>query len=258
MVKEFQKEYWEGVHQRSMARLPIIASLAEMFDEHKLFTKYLDARGGTLFEVGCAPGRWLAYFAKHFKMRVAGIDYAPDALELTRANLASQGFEADLAVADFFATELPASQYDVVYSRGFIEHFPETQPVVDRLVSIARENGGFVVTTVPNFLGINGWLRKNMAPASFAGHLAISASRLAELHERAGVRTLFCGYCGSPRIIMVRDTAEGGITFGGRFQRGLQTVVNVAFKRTCRLAGSVPRSRLLSPTIIYIGRRLRA
>lgn len=257
MVQEFQKQYWEGVHQQGGSKFPIVANPSDFPDEHRLFTKYLDARGGSLFEVGCAPGRWLAYFAKQFAMQVSGIDYAAEALELTRANMAFQGIEADLAVADFFSDDLPASRHDVVYSRGFIEHFPETQSVVNRLVGIVRE-GGHVVTTVPNFVGLNGWLRSKTAPTSYAGHVPIDARRLRELHENAGVETLFCDYCGVPRIIVVRDTTDGGIVEGRGIEHLLLTAVNVGCRRAFRLIGRSPRSRALSPTILYIGRRARS
>lgn len=255
MVQEFQKEYWEGVHQKARANLPIVASPSDFPDEHRLLTRHVNARGGTLFEVGCAPGRWLAYFAKQFDMKVAGIDYAAEALELTRANMSFQGIEADLAVADFFADDLPVSKYDAVYSRGFIEHFPETQSVVDRLVSIAKQDGGYVITTVPNFVGMNGRLRKWTAPASYAGHVPISAPRLAQLHEAAGVQTLFCGYCGVPTLIIRRETPSGAIVDAGGLPRFVCRIVNASTQRACRVVGRVPRSRLLSPTVMYIGVR---
>lgn len=254
MVQEFQKQYWEGVHQQGGSKFPIVANPSDFPDEHRLFTKYLDARGGSLFEVGCAPGRWLAYFAKQFAMQVSGIDYAAEALELTRANMAFQGIEADLAVADFFSDDLPASRHDVVYSRGFIEHFPETQSVVNRLVGIVRA-GGHVVTTVPNFVGLNGWLRSKTAPASYAGHVPIDARRLRELHENAGVETLFCDYCGVPILILRRDTPNGGVSEGGTLWRLACVLVNATTRRLCRRLRWVPRARLLSPTVVYIGRR---
>ncbi len=257
VVREPPREYWAEVHAAAVPNLPIQASPRQNPDEHRLFTRYLRIRGGTLFEVGCAPGRWLAYFARYFDMKVAGLDYVEAAVELTRRNLAMQGFDGDIRCADFYRDPLPAGAFDAVYSRGFIEHVPDTDAVVARIVGIARP-GGIVITTVPNFLGLNGRLRKRTYPESYASHVHLSPARLREAHEKAGVRTLFCDYCGVPVVIVRRpDFLERAFDTGlrRRIERRALGLLNAASQRTFRLLGRVPRSRLLSPTIMYIGER---
>jgi len=258
VVKEPPKDYWAAVHAAAVSQLPICASPEYNPDEHRLFCRYVQARGGTFFEVGCAPGRWMAYFARHFGMRVSGLDYVEDAVTLTLLNLQKQGLAGEVRCADFYRDDLPSGEFDVVFSRGFIEHVPDTDGVVRRIVDIARPSGGYVITTVPNFLGLNGWLRKRIFPDSYAAHVHLSPQRLRQAHEKAGVRTLFCGYCGVPVVIVRRpDFLQAAVqaSLRGRIESRLLALVNGLSRRGFGALGRVPRSRLLSPTIMYIGRR---
>jgi len=114
--------------------------------------------GSSLFEVGCAPGRWLAYFSKTHGLKTAGIDYSQTGVEKTRENLKLLGVEADVEQADFFHFT-PSRTYDAVMSLGFIEHFEDQQDVVRRHLALLKP-GGLLVLGVPNFRGIYGPLQR--------------------------------------------------------------------------------------------------
>lgn len=256
--REHSKDYWEDTHSPAFWGLPSCAKPEGIPDLHRLFLKYVDVRGGSLFEVGCAPGRFLAYFAKYFDMKVSGIDYVPAGVDLTKRNMSMQGIDADVVLGDFFNADLAWSGYDVVFSGGFIEHFPETQEVVSRIVSLANANGGYVITVVPNFLGLNGWLRKKLAPHSYAGHLRFSPQGVRELHEKAGAQTLFCQFCGHPQVMFRADPAEGGDVAHSSQVKILEWTIrylNVGTTLVWRKLRWVPRWRVFSPSIVYIGRR---
>ena len=101
--RELSKDYWEGVRRGS--KLPKTIRAASIPDEHAIFKRFLPQEGHgrtSLIEVGCAPGRYLDYFAKNFGYRVAGLDYAPEACELTRRNLAMLGVDAQIENTDLF------------------------------------------------------------------------------------------------------------------------------------------------------------
>lgn len=256
MLKVFPKEHWRTVH--TGYRLPLAVDPMTSPDHHRLFKKHLDIQGGTVFEVGCAPGAFLAYFAKHFGMQPAGIEYVEEGALLTQENLSMQGLVGDIVTGDFFQTNLPVATYDVVFSAGFIEHWPDTQAVVNRIVNLAKEPGGYVITTVPNFLGVNGFVFKHWAPGQYASHVHISGRQLREYHEKAGVETLFCDYGAIPRIMWPKTSERTGNKkrpVSDRLLLFAISVVNTPLKRMCRYVGRVPRSRLLSPMMIYIGRR---
>src|SRR5690348_6765120 len=85
-------------------------ALPDAIDERRSFDralatglrKLVRADSGDALEVGCAPGRWLAFLAHEFGLRVSGIEYTPDGAAATRRNLELLGVQgADIRQADF-------------------------------------------------------------------------------------------------------------------------------------------------------------
>jgi SAM-dependent methyltransferase len=105
-----------------------------------------------MFEVGCAPGRWLIWFNREFGYQAAGCDTSPRGLALTRQNLAMNGVEADLYEADLMSETLPEHAFDVIFSLGVIEHFTDPVPIIRRHLALLKP-GGTLVLEVPNFAG---------------------------------------------------------------------------------------------------------
>ena len=252
MVDVLSQDYWSGVH--AAHKLPQSIKPRRYPDEDRLFQKYLP-RGGSLFEIGCAPGRWLSYFAKRFDMEVGGVEYVPEAAALTTENLRVQDIHSRVICEDFFNADFSEAAYDLAYSRGFIEHFDDTPGVVARIASLTRP-GGYVVTTVPNMEGYYGWLFKKFAPKVYAGHVVIDQHRLREVHEMAGLETVFCNYGGVPNFYIPRDQdspAPKGLTL--KLERIMSKLINAAGPRLAGLIRWVPRNKTISPTVLYIGRR---
>jgi len=109
-------------------------------------------RGGRCFEVGCFPGGLLALCGE-LGYELNGIDLAPrvdtDMVEWLR----SLGYRVGrIANEDFFAAT-PAPEYDLVYSNGFLEHFPEWGTVLRRHAAWVKP-GGLLIVSVPNFAGL--------------------------------------------------------------------------------------------------------
>ena len=245
------EQFWNGV------RLPTEVNPKLWFDGYALLRRYLPRAPRRLVEVGCAPGRMLAFFARHFGYEVCGIDYAPEAIEATRRNLELLGIPAEVLCQNFFEYSEREGFFDVVYSLGFIEHFDDTAGVVGRLVRLAKPEEGYVVTEVPNLHGFGGHVVHLMSPEWFACHVRITLEQLVQVHEEHGVRTLFADYCGPPSVgLLVQHT-----NFARRHPRaaGILNVpfraVNCALRNASKWSGRVPRWRLLSPGILYIGRR---
>ena len=87
--------------------------------------------GSAACEIGCGASTWLPVLAAR-GVKVSGIDYSERGLELSRANLARKGVTAELIHGDVRDPKaLPAAQYDVIFSLGFIEHFDDA-PIVMR------------------------------------------------------------------------------------------------------------------------------
>ncbi|MEK7357014.1 MAG: class I SAM-dependent methyltransferase, partial [Bdellovibrionota bacterium] len=152
---QFWEDYWKG------CQLPSEVNPGIGFDRcfAKALTHHLKGVTGEVFEVGCAPGKWLAFMAKTFNMQPSGIEYSKAGIEATRKNLDLLGLPAEsLMTGDFFAAE-PQPRFDVVMSFGFIEHFDDPDAVVARHAAWLKP-GGRLVLGVPNFNGIYHPLQK--------------------------------------------------------------------------------------------------
>jgi SAM-dependent methyltransferase len=124
------------------------------------------AAGADVLEIGCAPGKWLLFYAERFGARPAGIEYTELGASLTRRNLAEVGVEGEVVHADFFTVE-PRSA-DLVLSLGFIEHFDDPVEAFKRHLEFLRPDGTLVIG-VPNFRGVLGTVQRWTDP----GHLAL-------------------------------------------------------------------------------------
>lgn len=163
-------------------------------------------RGERLVELGCAPGRWMVWYAERFGAAVSGVEYTERGAELTRENLDACGIEGSVHHVDFWDFE-PETGYDIVLSLGFIEHFTDVDSAFARHVALVRP-GGRIVLGVPNFQGLNRVLQRRFDPDWLALHNAEAMGHRSHLRRAAahGLRTLSVDYVGSfdPDLISTR------------------------------------------------------
>lgn len=163
--ERFWDEYWAGVvvPTRVDETVPFERALAAFLAE------VLAEEEGSVLEVGCAPGKWLAYVAQISRLMPAGIEYSRAGLAATRRNFAAHGIEPGALIeGDFFAIA-PERRFDVVMSFGFVEHFDDPCEVVARHLEWLRP-GGLLVIGVPNFTGVHGWMQRAVGPETYAAH----------------------------------------------------------------------------------------
>jgi SAM-dependent methyltransferase len=83
--------------------------------------------------------------------------------------------------------------YDVVFSMGVVEHFPDTLKVLEAVSAYLRP-GGVMVTIIPNYTGwlgkMKGWLNRE----SLERHELLTKEELQEMHQAGGFQTRYCGY----------------------------------------------------------------
>ena len=199
-------------------------SLPDAIDESRSFDRAV-ARGlrellrdasGQVLEVGCAPGRWLAFISKEFGLGVSGIEYTADGVAATRRNLELLGVRnADIREADFL-TAAPSPKYDVVLSLGFVEHFTDVEAVMRKHAAWARP-GGLIIVGVPNFRGVHGWLQRGLDPEVLARHnlTIMDVDKLAAIGRSAGLVTESARYLGSlePSLPIARAGVKGAADF---------------------------------------------
>lgn len=137
--------------------------------------------GARVLELGCAPGKLLAWMAAELGADVAGLDASAQGIEWARELFRALGLRGDLRHEDAFTTTFGPGAFDLVCSWGLIEHFDDPRPLVRQHVTLARP-GGRVLIGVPHYGGIygtlQGWLDRDnlrlhnlgiMDPAQLAG-----------------------------------------------------------------------------------------
>jgi SAM-dependent methyltransferase len=236
-------------------------ALLANYDHHilwdVLYEKYLPRRPGALaVEIGSAPGEHLCELHRRFGLEPFGIEYSDSGAALNRDLFRRAGVRpSNVLHADFFS-EAVSLQYrdafDVVISRGFIEHFDDAKSVVARHVELLAP-GGTLVITIPNLRGVNKALTWLFDPSLLPMHnLAImNRSAFAALFDGFGLSTVFCDYFG------IFNFSLFGASPGSIRERALhlctstQPLLNLAFRSLRGDRGA--ESRFFSPNLAYIG-----
>jgi SAM-dependent methyltransferase len=178
---------------------------------------------------------------------------------INRDNFTSWGFDPNHVIeSDLFADEFQSAyreQFDVVVSRGFIEHFTGLQAVIDAHVNLLKP-GGTLIVSIPNCFGLNYIVGlatvRELYPLHNLGLMRKDVFN--RLFARPDLETLFCGYQGGIDLGVIDggpDTAftRSVLTVTRSVQRGLNVVFNSLF------LGHVPETRYTSPNLLFIGRK---
>ena len=97
-------------------------------------------RGRRVLEVGCGAGVDLARFAKG-GASVVGVDIAPSAIDLARANFAQQGLDGEFHVANGEALPFPDDRFDLVYAHGVVQYTANPRRLVDECRRVLAPGG---------------------------------------------------------------------------------------------------------------------
>lgn len=161
-------DYWDegyGAIPSARFRSPFDPFPADMY---RLLARSI-GKGERFLELGCAPGKTLAWIRTHVGAEVVGIDYSRQGIGVARRYFETLHLDGDLRHEDLFSSALPAASFDCVFSAGLIEHFDAPDAVVKRHVELARP-GGRIVILVPNYGGVWGRAQARLDPANLAIH----------------------------------------------------------------------------------------
>lgn len=211
-----------------------------------IFEKFAQG-GGELFEVGCYPSTFSVFLAKRYKYRVNGIDFIPSYRERLIPDLLKQGISVgDFSEGDFLVFH-PSSQYDLVCSFGFIEHFVDTEGIIVKHIDLVKK-GGILIMTCPNFLGANYLLHKYLDGENLANH-NLNAMDL----------ILWRNVLTSHNMEILYHDYYGTFGFwGGKFMVGWKRPVAFSIDIVLRIFDSMidrPSSKF-SPYLISVSRRI--
>lgn len=188
--REYWREYWSG-------KEGLAETVSRSIIFHDLFESCLaNANVRTAIELGGFPGRYLAFLARFFEVDVTLLDFVADQTLLRRleeANRLAPG-TIRLVEGDLFTWE-PQQKYDLVYSVGLIEHFPDTDAIIRHHVRLLNE-GGVLLIIIPNLRGVNGLFQRVFDRHNFEAHYlgCMDPAYLREICAHAGLRDVRGGY----------------------------------------------------------------
>lgn len=141
--------YWENFYADQATEKRSILAVCSKYDEW--FDQAVAAAEielGSVLEVGCYPGRYLAYIASRYGLQPTGIDFNSDRTKIDLC-MKTMGVEHyDLIQGDFFQYQ-PEKTFDLVFSNGFIEHFDNFDQVLDLHAPLITP-GGALIVLIPN------------------------------------------------------------------------------------------------------------
>ena len=216
------------------------------------------APGAKVVEIGSAPGHHLVRLNRRYGYDPYGIEYADAGVRLNRRVFADSGLDPDHVIhSDFFAGDVLERYrgfFDVVVSRGFIEHFSEPVDVIDRHLALLKP-GGTLVVSVPNLRGFNWLCTRFSDPRALAMHnLRIMDRRVfLSLFSRPGLQRIFCGYYGTFDLVYAGASRRGLRKLLAIWAYGTQLLINAMLRLLFGARGA--EGATFSPLLMYIGRK---
>jgi SAM-dependent methyltransferase len=159
------REYWDRhIHDLEITRHPV--GSRGFFDDldqyhfeklhHLLRLVDFDGyRGRSVLEVGCGAGVDLARFAKG-GAEVTGVDLAPSAIELARANFSQQGLRGRFEVADGEHLPFHDNCFDLVYAHGVVQYAANPRQLVEECRRVVKPGGEAVFQVYNRVSWLNG------------------------------------------------------------------------------------------------------
>jgi SAM-dependent methyltransferase len=231
------------------------------YDDHLLweviFPKYLtQMQEARVLEVGSAPGEFLVQFARRFGCIPHGLDYSEVGVEVNKQVFGRNGFNpGNVIYADFFSDQFRKQyreSYDVVISRGFIEHFTDVESVIERHMDLLKP-GGRLIISIPNLRGINYVLADLFDKEAIPRHNTeiMRKTVFKRLFDRQDLEPVFCDYYGTFSFYLFTADQSKARRSGLKFAHKVQPVLNGVFRM---LFGNKGREcRYFSPSLLYIG-----
>ncbi|HNQ24962.1 MAG TPA: class I SAM-dependent methyltransferase [Phycisphaerae bacterium] len=232
------------------------------FLAQRVFRRYLPkAANWRCLEIGCAPGRNLIAFHRLFGYQPFGVEYSPVGAAETRESLAAAGFDpAHVIETDVFDSMFQrdhAGRYEVILSRGFIEHFTDPRRAVAAHVNLLAP-GGFLVCTIPNLRGWSYPFLALLSPEFLRSHntTIMRRARYRALFEGLGLGCLYCEYSGMFGLFGLALRHER--TWRGAVAKAADLLGEAADLALFTLLRGRSLETPWSPNLIYIGRKEQA
>lgn len=231
-----KQEYWEDYWSSYKLPLEIKKSKDSLYLNEILntFDTYLPKDSQlSILEIGGSPGQYLIYMHRQFGYKIHCLDYSEIGCLKTKENYELLNIQGEIYQQDLFSENLNLPLFDIVYSLGFVEHFSNLNPVIEKHLRLLKQ-GGILVIGAPNFLGINHWFLKRLAPELLSKHNleAMDISTWASFEKEFNLGIVFKGYVGGfePQIFNRREKKSFSNSILKSMARNLSSVFTHHFK----------------------------
>lgn len=110
--------------------------------------------GQRLLEVGCGLGNDLSRFAAA-GAQVTGIDLAPRAIQLARANFAQRGLGGEFMIMDGEALSFEDDRFDAVYCHTVLHFTPSPKAMIREIHRVLKPAGHAILMTLNRYSWMN-------------------------------------------------------------------------------------------------------
>ena len=218
-----------------------------------LFKKYLRKSNGEIcLEIGCVPGKFLAYICKTFGYFAEGIDYLEDSEKITGTTLKNNGINYyKIYKADFMDWD-PPERYDLVCSFGFIEHFTGSlnKKVIKKHIKLVKP-GGKLIVEVPNFRYCQYFVYYilNRGLSRIHNKETMNLTYYKNIARDNNLKILYLGYWGGPFEFLGEFVKYSNLNL----LQKLFYIILIIIKKTKILKNT--RNCFLSPFIVFIAEK---
>lgn len=182
----------------------------------------------TVCELGYAPGANILDMASvNSNIDYYGIDYSKLGIEKANVILKKANVKANMYLGDYM-TLIPEKLFDMVISKGLIEHAVDPVFAVSRHKTFTRP-GGKVVVLIPNYgHPLSQWFAKKIDPKVFESHNldVMNIKALENIMSKAGLKNIKIIQSGKAKM---RSSCPEH-TFSRQFWRTLAKLWNVGVR----------------------------
>ena len=245
-LKQYLGEYWRDY--------------AEYLEWDVIYDQYFPKQSGLkVIEVGSAPGTNLIRLHHTFGYEPFGVEYAEAGAQMNREVFCNNNIDPQNVIqADVFSPEFLSAyqgKFDLVISRGFIEHFTEMDKVIDAHLTLLKENG-LLMVSIPRLRAVPWLLFKFFNPTVIPLHnLAIMNKRpFQALFQRETLQELYCQYQGTLKVQVCSElNLQGAKLKLLHLLMDAQSLLYMLFRLVFGRRGF--ETYLFSPYLIYIGKK---
>jgi len=257
-------ESWENKHKSPYLKLQKDSFVRNIFfkitggyssqedlKEDFLYKNFLPKKGTVVELGGGEPSRLIKKFCKRNNLDPYCIEISPSGCEFSRKRFKEMGIVGDRVIcADFLNKDFQNSylkKFDVVYSRGLIEHFYELDEVINGHFNLCKP-GGTCVIIIPNMKGL--FYRIPLIlfnRKTFDEHnlTIMNKQSFNSLFEKTYIEKQYCDFLGT---INVQSAFIKRKQLGKKIQ-GLVDLILLPIFGLCDI-----KTQQFSPYLIFIGR----